>query len=76
MLQALSFSGNAKNDVAKYCSAALLNAAKGNLTPVLSPTVVINIWKEFASTGYGTFSPFAGATWSANEIIDYLLSTM
>jgi hypothetical protein len=75
LLSALGFTGSDKNNVARYCSAALLNAAAG-LTPVLTPAAVIGIWKEFASTSYGTFSPSSGVSWTASEIDDYLTSTM
>ena len=79
LLQALSFSGNPTNDVARYVSAAVLNAAKTGLTPVLSVQQVKDIWAEYGFTGYGLagyYSPTAGAQWSAQEIIAYLLTTM
>ena len=76
LLSVLGFTGSDKNDVARYCSAALLNAAQGLTSQVLSPSAVIGIWKEFASTNYGTFSPSSGASWKANEIVSYLSSTM
>jgi len=78
LVQALSFSGNSTNDVARYVSAAVLNAAKG-LTPVLSVPQVKDIWAEYGATGYGSagyYSPTAGARWFALEIIAYLLTTM
>ena len=78
LLDALSFSGTSTNDVARYVSAALLNAAKG-LTPVLTVQQVKGIWAEYGATGYGSvgyYSPTAGARWFAPEIIAYLLTTM
>jgi hypothetical protein len=73
LLEVLGFTGNPTNDVARYVSAAVLNAAAG-LTPVLSVQAVKAIWNEFA-TG-GSFSPSSGASWTANEIIEYLLTTV
>ena len=68
----------ATDNVARYVVAALLNAA-ANLTPVLSISIVKDIWGEYGATGYGTlgtFSPSAGAHWNAIEIVEYLLTTM
>jgi hypothetical protein len=78
LVQALAFSGNSTNDVARYVSAAVLNAAKG-LTPVLSVQQVKDIWAEYGLTGYGSagyYSPTAGARWFALEIIAYILTTI
>lgn len=61
------------NAVARYVVAALLNAGPPSLTPVLSANAVKSIWTEFA-TG-GSFSPSAGAHWTADEIVDYVRST-
>ena len=60
--------------VAQYVSAALLNAASGSLTPVLTVSLVLDIWSEFANTQ--RFTPSSGASWDANEIVDYLKTTM
>jgi len=79
LLNALAFSGNSTNDVARYVSAAVLNAASTGLTPVLSVQQVKDIWAEYGLTGYGSvgyYSPTAGARWFAQEIIAYLLTTM
>jgi hypothetical protein len=73
LLAVLGFTGSPTNDVARYVSAALLNAAAG-LTPVLSAQTVKHIWSEFATVGH--FSPSSGASWNASEIIEYLLTTM
>ena len=73
LLEVLVLTGNPTNDVARYVSAAVLNAAAG-LTPVLLVPAVKDIWSEFATTGF--FSPSSGARWDANEIIAYLQTTM
>jgi hypothetical protein len=66
------------DNVARYVSAAVLNAAKG-LTPVLSVQAVKDIWSEYGATGYGaggSYSPSSGVHWNPNEIVEYLLTTM
>jgi hypothetical protein len=73
LLVVLGFTGSPTNDVARYVSAALLNAAAG-LTPVLSIPAVKHIWSEFATSG--SFSPSSGVHWNFSEIIEYLLTTM
>lgn len=73
LLEVLAITGNPTNDVARYVVAALLNAAAG-LAPVLSISLVKDIWSEFASTG--SFSPSSGAHWNSSEIIAYLSTTM
>jgi hypothetical protein len=73
LLAVLGFTGSQTNDVARYVSAALLNAAAG-LTPVLSIPAVKHIWSEFATSG--SFSPSSGVHWNFSEIIEYLLTTM
>jgi len=63
------------NKVARYVVAALLNTGVSGATPVLSyPYPLKHIWSEFANSGH--FSPSAGASWDANEIVEYLASTM
>jgi hypothetical protein len=75
VLQGNAGSGNSTTDlVAQYVSAALLNAASGSLTPVLTVSLVLDIWSEFANTT--RFTPSSGASWDANEIVDYLTTTM
>ncbi len=61
------------NDVARHIVAALLNVAAG-WTPVLTPTVLKDMWKEYLTKG--SFSPSSGASWNHDELIDYLLITM
>jgi hypothetical protein len=65
--------GNSTNNVARYVSAALLNAA-GGLTPPLASSAVKDVWSEWAGTGH--FSPSSGALWDESEIIAYLLTTI
>ncbi|HEV2718328.1 MAG TPA: hypothetical protein VGU64_23885 [Terriglobales bacterium] len=74
VLQGQAGTGNRTTDnVARYITAALLNAAAG-LTPVLGIPTVQHMWQEYVTTGF--FSPFANAHWDTNELIDYLLTTM
>jgi hypothetical protein len=61
------------NPVARYIVAALLNAGPPSLTSVLTANDVKAMWTEFATTG---FSPSSGVHWTADEIVDYLRSTM
>jgi hypothetical protein len=75
VLQGNAGTGNATTDqVAQYLVAALLNVGPPSLTPVLSAPLVKDIWSEFATTGH--FTPTAGASWNAVEIISYLQTTM
>jgi hypothetical protein len=73
LLDVLKMGDVSPNDVARYCTAALLNCA-ANLTPVLSKSDVEGIWSEFASKGY--FEPTAGVKWYHDDIVTYLQSTM
>lgn len=73
MLNVLEMAPGPQNDVARYCSAALLNAASGR-TPVLTEDKVKGIWSEYASKGY--FEPTAGVKWDGGDIVTYLRSTM
>jgi hypothetical protein len=73
LLDVLQLTGGAPiNDVARLIVAALLNAAAG-LTPVLTVQAVKDIWGEYSTTL--SFSPFAGASWNHDELVDYLLTT-
>jgi hypothetical protein len=75
VLQGNAGTGNPTTDnVAKYLVAALLNAGPPVLSPVLLGPAIMDIWSEFATTG--SFSPSAYAHWDANEIIEYVLTTM
>jgi hypothetical protein len=63
------------NVVARYLVAALLNTGPPVLTPVLSTAAAVTgMWSEFAQAG--SYSPSSGAFWSADELIDYLQTTM
>jgi hypothetical protein len=65
--------GGPPNDVARHLVAALLNVQSG-WAPVLTVTVVKDMWSEYLSTG--SFSPSSGAQWNHDELMDYLLITM
>lgn len=52
---------------------ALLNARSG-FTPVLTEAQVINIFNEWDQKGY--FEPTAGVQWDAEDIVEYLQTTM
>lgn len=84
LLEVMNLSGTGnKNEVARLCSAALLNAAKG-LTPstVLSTQKVKDVWRSFATKGF--YEPTAGVKWypsssipaSTGGLIAWLKSTM
>ena len=60
------------DDIAHHVIAALLNV-QANMTPVLTFTVVKDMWAEYLAKG--TFSPSSGATWNRDELIDYLRIT-
>lgn len=60
------------DNLGAHIVAALLNAAAG-LTPVLSESDVINMWREWDSQTY--FEPVAGVEWSSKDIVDYIKST-
>jgi hypothetical protein len=72
-----------KDEVARLCSAALLNAVKG-LTPgtVLSTVTVKQVWKSYVTKGY--YEPNAGVRWyptysapaGTGGLITWLKSTM
>lgn len=64
-----------QSEVARYVVAALLNYAAG-LVPdtVLRESTIKHIWNEFATSG--SFTPMLTASWNAEEIVDYLKSTM
>lgn len=61
------------DNLGAHIVAALLNAAMG-WTPVLTTTAVINMWNEWASTGY--FEPTANVKWNSAQIVAYLKTTM
>lgn len=75
LLDVLGEGGNAGHHVAlgRHIVAALLNAASGK-TPVLTVSMVLNIWNEYVTRGY--FEPTAGVQWDAGQIVKYLETTM
>lgn len=68
----LGLGGGSPDDVARYVVAALLNVQAG-LVPVLTPTIVKDMWSEYLATG--SFSPQSGASWNHDELIGYLRIT-
>jgi hypothetical protein len=75
LLAVLDSGGNDDNTaLARHIVAALLNAASGKTSAVLSVSAVQNIWKEFITKGY--FEPTAGVKWNAAQITAYLVTTM
>ena len=74
LMQVIWLGGNGDPyQLGAHIAAALLNAKKG-WTPVLSEAAVINIWNEYAAKGY--FEPTAGVQWNAEQIVNYLKTTM
>jgi hypothetical protein len=75
LLDVLEQGGGGKNAVARYIVAALLNAAN-SLTPptVLDASKVKLIWQDFVNDG--VYSPTAGVTWNASDLVDWLKTTM
>lgn len=59
------------NPISKEFAAALLNI-RGGYVPasVLTETQLIGMWNEWIDTG--VFTPKAGATWNAGQIVTYL----
>ena len=83
LLYVMKTTNSGKDDVARHCAAALLNAAKG-LTPstVLSVRAVKDVWSSYVRRGY--YEPTAGVRWYAYSsspagsggIVEWLKSTM
>jgi len=74
MMQVMLLDGNDDPyQLGAHSVAALLNAAQG-WTPVLTVSQVRNMFKEWDQKGY--FEPTAGVKWYAEDIVDYLQSTM
>lgn len=75
MLQVILLGGN--GDAAQlgaHCVAALLNAAKGWTNNVLTESQVRGMYNDFVNNGF--FEPTAGVKWYADDIVDYLVTTM
>jgi hypothetical protein len=68
-----SAGGGVYASVGSYVVAALLNAAAGK-TPYLSAATIRKMWNDLISFGY--FEPTAGVRWNADQIENYLRSTM
>lgn len=74
LMQVIWLGGNGDPyQLGAHIVAALLNAKKG-WTPVLLETAVINMWNEYNAKGY--YEPTAGVKWSAEQIVNYLKTTM
>lgn len=74
-LDILSTKSFDSSGIGKYCMAAYLNAVSG-LTPFLPPAKVIQIFNDWALTGY--FHPISSnpsIKWDAAKIVDYLSKT-
>ncbi len=74
LLDVLGLQGGAPyDDVARNIVATLLNV-KAGFVPVLTVTVVKDMWSEYLTTQ--SFSPSSGAHWNHDELMDYLSRTM
>jgi hypothetical protein len=74
MLEVIDITGaSGLNSLGRYIVAALLNARAGR-TPMLSETVVRNMWNDLISRGY--YEPTAGIRWTATEIVAYIRTTI
>lgn len=83
LLEVLSTTGGGRDEVARLCAAAMLNASAGWTPPqVLDATVLRDVWASFNRRGY--FEPTAGVRWFADSsmpagtggIVEWLSSTM
>ncbi len=74
LLEVLETGGGGDYELGRHIVAALLNAAEGWTSGVLSVNQVKNIWHEYKTKGY--FEPTAGVHWDSAQITDYLQSTM
>jgi hypothetical protein len=72
LLDVLGLNGGPTDEVARYVVAALLNV-QAALVPVLTVTIVKDMWSEYLAKG--SFSPSSGATWTQAELVDYLRIT-
>jgi hypothetical protein len=69
----LTSGGRNLDTLGRYTVAALLNARSGR-SPMLSETVVRNMWNDLIHRGY--FEPTAGVRWGAPEIVAYIKTTI
>jgi len=65
--------GSGLNSLGRYIVAGLLNARAGR-TPMLSESVVRNMWNDLISRGY--YEPTAGIRWTAPDIVAYIKTTI
>ncbi len=72
LLDVLGLNGGPTDEVARYVVAALLNV-QAALVPVLTATIVKDMWSEYLAKG--SFSPSSGATWTQAELVEYLRIT-
>ncbi len=72
MLDLLSHQDFDSNNLGMHLVATYLNAMEG-LTPFLAVERIVSMFTEWQATGY--FSPTAGVTWNAAQIVDYLQQT-
>ena len=63
-----------KDNLGSHIVAALLNAAAGKTTGVLTVEKVKTMWTECQTKGY--FEPIAGVKWTPAQVVAYLQSTM
>lgn len=63
-----------KDNLGSHIVAALLNAASGKTTGVLTVEKVKTMWTECQTKGY--FEPIAGVKWTPAQVVAYLKSTM
>lgn len=63
-----------KDNLGAHIVAALLNAASGKTSGVLTVAQVKNMWQECQINGY--FEPIAGVKWTPAQVVAYLQSTM
>lgn len=69
----LTNSGLNLNALGRYTVAALLNARSGR-SPMLSETVVRDMWNDLINRGY--YEPTQGVRWEAPEIVEYIQTTI
>jgi hypothetical protein len=75
MIEVIDLTSGGRNldMLGRYTVAALLNARSGR-SPMLSETVVRNMWNDLINRGY--FEPTAGVRWGAAEIAAYIQTTI
>jgi hypothetical protein len=67
----LSAAASGPNPISMEFAATLLNIRDGRVPAnVLNETGLIGMWNEWLTTG--VYAPMAGASWDANQIVEYL----